>query len=104
VRDIAKTLKLDIWDKPSMACLSSRIPHGTLIDTEKLSAVSRAERSLRKLGFRQVRVRHHGDIARIVIGKDEFGQVVAAHEQTLHAVKEVGFKYVALDLEGYKES
>ena len=104
VRSIARTLKLDIWDKPSMACLSSRIPHGTPIDIEKLSTVSRAERSLRKLGFKQVRVRHHGDMARIVIGKDEFGQAVAAREQTLSAVKEVGFKYVALDLEEYKES
>lgn len=104
VRNIARILKLDIWDKPSMACLSSRIPHGTPIDIEKLSTVSRAEKSLRKLGFKQVRVRHHGDIARIVIGKDEFGQAVAIREQALSAVKEVGFKYVALDLEEYKES
>ncbi len=104
VRNIARQLKLDIWDKPSMACLSSRIPHGTPIDVNKLSAVSRAERSLRKLGFKQVRVRHHGDIARVVISGDDFDQVVQEREQTLNAVREVGFKYVTLDLESYKES
>lgn len=87
-----------------MACLSSRIPHGTPIDVNKLSAVSRAERSLRKLGFKQVRVRHHGDIARVVISGDDFDQVVQEREQTLNAVREVGFKYVTLDLESYKES
>ncbi|MHB8263956.1 MAG: ATP-dependent sacrificial sulfur transferase LarE, partial [Acidimicrobiales bacterium] len=102
VRSIARSLSLDIWDKPSMACLSSRIPHGVPIEVGMLSQVSRAERALRTLGFKQVRVRYHGEIARVEIGADEFPMALRLRTEALHAVKRVGFKYVVLDLESYR--
>ncbi|MCL4433633.1 MAG: ATP-dependent sacrificial sulfur transferase LarE [Actinobacteria bacterium] len=102
VRSIAGSLSLDIWDKPSMACLSSRIPHGTPIEVGMLSQVARAEKALKTLGLRQVRVRHHGEIARLEIGADELPAAMYMRMEILHAVYGVGFKYVVLDLEGYR--
>jgi uncharacterized protein len=104
VRSLAKGLGLSNWDKPAAACLSSRIPRGTVITREKLSRVERAEATLFREGFRQFRVRDHGDIARLEL--DEDGLAVL-HNATRRAgivqqLKDVGFRFVTVDLEGYQ--
>ena len=101
VRELAKHLGLPSWDKPALACLSSRFPYGQEITPEKLSQVARAEEFLRKEGFRQVRVRHHGEIARLEVGPDEMERAFALREEISTELKEAGFLYVALDLSGY---
>jgi pyridinium-3,5-biscarboxylic acid mononucleotide sulfurtransferase len=101
VRELAKHLGLPSWDKPALACLSSRFPYGQKITPEKLSQVARAEEFLRKEGFRQVRVRHHGEIARLEVGPDELERAFALREEISTELKEAGFLYVALDLSGY---
>jgi uncharacterized protein len=104
IRERSKALGLPTWDQPAFACLSSRFPYGTAITPEALVKIDRAETALYQLGFRVVRVRHHANLARIEIGPDEIsrcgdpelrGKIVAA-------VKEAGYAYVALDLEGYR--
>jgi len=104
VREMARKLGLAVWDKPSLACLSSRIPYGTRITTEILEMVQSAEDQLRVLGFRQVRVRHHGDIARIEVLKDDFPRITSPDicKKITAAFKEIGYAYVCLDLEGYR--
>ena len=102
VRELAKYLKLPSWDKPALACLSSRFPYGQEITPEKLSQVARAEEFLRKEGFRQVRVRHHGEIARLEVGPDEMERAFALRAEISSELKEAGFLYVALDLSGYE--
>jgi len=105
VRAIARALGLSIWDKPAMACLSSRIPFGEEITPGKLAAVAAAEGALRRLGFKGARVRHHGAIARIELRPDELARAVACAEIRGEVVREVraaGFTYVAIDLEGYR--
>ena len=101
VRELAKHLGLPSWDKPALACLSSRFPYGQEITPEKLSQVARAEEFLRKEGFRQVRVRHHGEIARLEVGPEEMERAFALREEISTELKEAGFLYVALDLSGY---
>ncbi len=94
----------DIWDKPAFACLASRIPYGEIITVEKLEAVYKAETYLKSLGFTQVRVRNHGDIARIETTADEtkkfFNETLMA--EINNNIKNCGFKYAVLDLGGYK--
>ena len=104
VRELARFLNLPVWDKPSLACLSSRIPYGTRITSDIIEIVKTAEYHLRILGFRQVRVRHHGDIARIEIDREAFGQLLSgdAIEKITAALKGLGYIYVCLDLEGYR--
>jgi len=104
VRELARFLNLPAWDKPSLACLSSRIPYGTRITPDIIETVKNAEDRLRVLGLRQVRVRHHGDIARIEIERDSFGQLLSneAVEKVTAALKGLGYTYVCLDLEGYR--
>ena len=102
VRELAKYLELPSWDKPALACLSSRFPYGQEITPEKLSQVARAEEFLRKEGFRQVRVRHHGEIARLEIGPDEMERAFALRAEISAELKGAGFLYVALDLSGYE--
>ena len=104
VRELARFLNLPSWDKPSLACLSSRIPYGTRITPDIIETVKTAEDHLRVLGFRQVRVRHHGDIARIEIDREAFGQLLSneAAEKITAALKGLGYTYVCLDLEGYR--
>ena len=104
VRELARFLNLPAWDKPSLACLSSRIPYGTRITPDIIETVKTAEDHLRVLGLRQVRVRHHGDIARIEIERDSFGQLLSneAVEKVTAALKGLGYTYVCLDLEGYR--
>jgi uncharacterized protein len=102
VRELAKHLGLPSWDKPALACLSSRFPYGQKITPEKLSQVARAEEFLRKEGFRQVRVRHHGEIARLEVAPAEMERAFALREEISAELKEAGFLYVTLDLAGYK--
>lgn len=102
IRALAQHLGLPIWDKPSFACLSSRFPYGTVITRDLLQKVDRAERYLRALGLRQVRVRHHDTIVRIEVEPRDF-EVVLQHAPAIVAhMKSLGYLYVALDLEGYR--
>jgi uncharacterized protein len=104
IRTLARETGLRIWDKPASACLSSRIEYGRPVTTEALSAVERGEDALRHLGFRQFRVRHHGDIARIEIAKEEMPRAFTAEMATefTRIFKALGFKFVTLDLEGFR--
>ena len=104
IRALAHQAGLPVWNEPASACLSSRVPYGEVVTIGKLSMVDKAEMALRELGFRQVRVRHHGDIARIEVAEEEMS--AALHPEMAQrmsaALKGLGFKYVALDLEGYR--
>jgi uncharacterized protein len=103
IRRWSKELNLPTWDKPSMACLASRLPYGEEITLEKLEQIATAETALRALGFKQVRVRYHRDIARIEVpSEDLLALVNDKRSAVIEAVKSAGFKYVALDLEGYR--
>lgn len=104
IRRLSKDLGLPTWDKPSFACLASRIPYGQEITLEKLNSVEKAEQYLLKMGFRQVRVRHHGDIARIEVARDERNKFFDNDflDQVHANLKEFGFKYVTFDLQGYR--
>jgi uncharacterized protein len=101
IRAAARTLGLPNWNKPSFACLSSRIPHGTPVTVEALRQIEKAEAALKSLGFRQVRVRHHGDVARVEVEEAEIGRLVAERARVTEAVRNAGYKFVAADLEGY---
>ncbi|GBE56054.1 MAG TPA: ATP-dependent sacrificial sulfur transferase LarE [Euryarchaeota archaeon] len=102
VREIAAGFGLSVSDKPSMACLASRIPYGEPITKEKLRMVERAEDYLRTLGFSQLRVRNHGGIARIEVELGEFEKAVEKREIITKKLRELGFNYVTLDLVGYR--
>ncbi|MFK8185289.1 MAG: ATP-dependent sacrificial sulfur transferase LarE [Phormidesmis sp.] len=104
VRELSKHLGLPWWDKPSQPCLSSRFPYGELITTEKLHRVGRAERYMRDLGYRNLRVRSDGDTARIELMPDEIQSFVAqvSLPEVVEAFQALGFSYVTLDLEGFK--
>ena len=101
IRAAARALGLTNWNKPSFACLSSRIPHGTPVTVAALRQIERAENAVRTLGFRQVRVRHHGDVARIEVDAPEIARLIAERERVAQAVRDAGYKFVAADLEGY---
>jgi uncharacterized protein len=101
---LSRDAGLKVWDKPASACLSSRIEYGRPVTIEALTAVERGEDALRSLGFRQFRVRYHGQIARIEIAKDEMHRALTpdmAAEFT-RVFKDLGFTYVTLDLEGFR--
>lgn len=102
IREIAKLKSLSFWDKPSSACLYSRIPYGEEITLEKLSMIEQAEDLLLGLGFRQVRVRHHGKIARIEILPKDFPTFLPSAERVETELRKIGFSYVTLDLRGYR--
>jgi uncharacterized protein len=102
VREIAKHLGLPTWDKPALACLSSRFPYGQEITAEKLAQVARAEEFMRRQGYKQVRVRHHGEIARLEVGPDELERAFRAREKISAELRAAGFLYVTLDLAGYQ--
>lgn len=103
IRLLSREFDLPTWDKPAYACLASRFPYGERITREKLRQVARAEESLRALGLRQFRVRHHGPVARIEVEPGEIARLAGAErERVLQALKGAGFTYVALDLEGYR--
>jgi uncharacterized protein len=102
VRAHARALGLSNWDKPSLACLSSRVPHGTAIDAALLDRIGSAELRLRSLGLRQLRVRSHGEIARVEVAEEELAAAFAQREEVLRRVRESGFRFVTLDLQGYR--
>ena len=104
IRVLSKELGLPTWDKPASACLASRFPYGQRITRERLEQVERGEQSLFDLGFRQVRVRHHGDTARLEVAADERGKFFdeALMDRIYEKFRQIGFLYVSLDLRGYR--
>ena len=102
VRELARAIGMDVWDKPAAACLSSRIPHGTSVTPERLSQIERLEDALHALGLRQVRVRYHGEVARIEVAQAELPRAFEERAAIDRAGKAAGFTFVALDLAGYK--
>ncbi len=104
IRMISQKLGLSTWDKPSYACLATRIPYGELITDEKLKQIERSEQLLHSLGFRQTRVRMHGDLARIEIIPEQFEQIIEPEirSQIDKGLKEYGFNYVSIDIKGYR--
>ena len=102
VRAWSRRLGLRTWDKPAAACLASRVPYGTRVTFATLDAVARAESGLRALGFRQLRVRHYGDTARIEVPAEDLAAVVARRDEVSAAVHAAGYRYVTLDLDGFR--
>ncbi|MBZ9607651.1 ATP-dependent sacrificial sulfur transferase LarE [Clostridium estertheticum] len=104
IRVLSKRFGVPTWDKPAFACLSSRFPYGNEITVKKLSMVERAEQFLLDLGFRQIRVRHHGDIARVEVNVEERNKFfnIEMMDKVGNELKSIGFKYVTLDLLGYR--
>jgi pyridinium-3,5-biscarboxylic acid mononucleotide sulfurtransferase len=104
IRDLAREAGLRIWDKPASACLSSRVEYGRPVTREVLSVIERGEDALRKFGFRQFRVRHHGEIVRIEIARDELPRALSPEmaAEFTRIFKALGFKFVTLDLEGFR--
>lgn len=104
IREAAKRIALPVWDKPALACLASRFPYGTPITPEALARVGRAERVLKNLGFRVVRVRHFGELARIEVGADELERFTdpALRERAEAGVRACGFERVEIDPRGYR--
>jgi pyridinium-3,5-biscarboxylic acid mononucleotide sulfurtransferase len=102
VRQRSRRLGLRTWDKPAAACLASRLPYGTPVTLGRLRAVEAAESALRALGFGQLRVRHHGEAARLEVETETLAAVVARRTEVVAAVRAAGFSFVALDLEGFR--
>lgn len=102
VRAASARLGLRTWDKPAAACLASRVPYGTPVTVGVLASVAAAESALRALGFRQLRVRHYGDLARIEVEEADLARAVSEREQVVAAVRSAGYRYVTLDLEGFR--
>ena len=104
IRQLSHELGLPTWDKPSFACLASRFPYGESITREKLKTVEAAEKLLFGLGFKQVRIRHHGNLARIEVDPKELEKLMSpdVRETVYSGIKQVGFTYVAVDLQGYR--
>lgn len=102
VRAASQRLGLRTWDKPAMACLASRIPYGTAVSVSLLSHLDRAEAALHRLGFRELRVRHYGDTARLEVPLADLPAVIEQREAVVQAVRAQGYRYVTLDLEGFR--
>lgn len=102
IRMWSKELGLPTWDKPSFACLVTRLPYGSKITKEKLMQIDKGEELLRSLGLKQFRLRHHGEIARLEVAPEQFSLIWSRREDITAGLKEQGFIYVALDLEGYR--
>jgi uncharacterized protein len=102
VRAASRLDGLRTWDKPAAACLASRVPYGTPVSIEILSRVDRAEAALHRLGFRQVRVRHYGETARIEFEESDLERAVEGRGPIVEAVKRAGYRYVTIDLEGFR--
>lgn len=105
VRAVARIIGMDVWDKPALACLSSRIPYGSSVTTERLAQIGGFEADLKNLGFRQLRVRWHDKIARIEVDPSELSKLLepGIREKIVEAGKRNGFLYVTLDLAGYRQ-
>ncbi len=102
VREAARQLDLAVWDKPAAACLASRVPYGTPVTLGTLGKVAVAEEALRALGFRDLRVRHYGDLARLEFAAGDLARAFEARDQVVAAVRAAGYRYVTLDLEGLR--
>jgi uncharacterized protein len=102
VRRTAKQLGLAVWNKPAAACLASRVPHGTPVTIGVLGQVTRAEEALRAMGFDELRVRHYGDLARLELPVDQLAAVLDRRREVVAAVAGAGYRYVTLDLEGFR--
>ena len=102
IRALSKERDLPTWDKPAMACLSSRIPYGTPVTVEALDQIGAAEAFLRSLGPRQVRVRHHGDVARIEVEAADLGAMLEHRDRITTRLRNLGYRYVTLDLAGFR--
>lgn len=102
LRQLAREMGLANWDKPSFACLSSRIPYGTRITMDKIRQLDHGEQALREMGFRQLRIRHHDKIARLEVPKSEFPRVLELADEITRVLKAEGFQYVTMDLQGYR--
>ena len=102
IRALSKEMRLPTWDKPAMACLSSRVPYGTAITPDALAQIDAAESFLRRLGVHQVRVRHHNAMARLEVGQEDFPVVVEHREKIVAHLKRLGYKFITLDLDGYR--
>src|SRR5215471_4753483 len=105
IRELSRLAELPTWDRPASACLSSRIPYGTAVSIENVKTVERGEEELKALGFRQFRVRFHGDIVRIEIARDEMPRALSIEmaQRFTDIFRALGFHYVTLDLEGYRQ-
>jgi pyridinium-3,5-biscarboxylic acid mononucleotide sulfurtransferase len=104
IRELARSANLRVWDKPASACLSSRIEYGRPVTREALNTVDQGEDAIRALGFRQLRVRHHGELVRIEIARDELARALSPEmaAEFTRIFKILGFKFVTLDLEGFR--
>ena len=102
IRAASRNLGLRTWDKPAAACLASRVPYGTPVTVGVLAEVAAAESALRRLGFRQLRVRHYGELARIELAPDDLEIAIRRREDVVDAVRGAGYRYVTLDLEGFR--
>jgi uncharacterized protein len=102
VRAVSRHLGLRTWDKPAAACLASRVPYGTPVTLGTLTTVAAAESALRALGFRQLRVRHYGDLARVELDEGDLAAAVERRSEVVAAVRGAGYRYVTLDLEGFR--
>lgn len=102
VREWSRRLGLRTWDKPAAACLASRVPYGTPVTVGVLATVAAAESGLRRLGFRQLRVRHYGSVARIELPEDDLAEALRRRSEVVAAVHAAGYRYVTLDLEGFR--
>lgn len=102
VRAASRGAGLQTWDKPAAACLASRVPYGTPVTVGVLASVARAESGLRALGFREIRVRHYGELARIELGPEELSRALERRQAVVRAVKDAGYSYVTLDMEGLR--
>ncbi len=102
IRDLSKKIGLETWDKPSFACLASRFPYGITINKKRLNDVEKAEDIIRCLGIKQFRVRFHYDIARIEVEKNAFTCILEHSETIIKQFKELGFTYITLDIEGFR--
>jgi uncharacterized protein len=102
VRQVSRALGLRTWDKPAAACLASRLPYGTPVSIGTLGQVAEAEAGLGALGFRAVRVRHYGDMARVELPLADLERALARRDEVVSAVKTAGYRYVTLDMEGLR--
>ncbi len=104
IRALARAKGLSVWNKPSLACLSSRVPYGEEITEERLERIGRAEEAVRAHGFAQLRVRDHGTLARVEVGREDMGRFFHNNlgDIVTRELKEIGYRYVTLDLEGYR--
>ena len=102
IRALSKSLKLSTWDKPSLACLASRIPYGASIELEILGRINRAESYLRSIGFKQCRLRHYNGLCRIEVLKSDIPRLLSRRQQVIDKLKKLGYNYVTVDLEGFR--